>query len=423
MSSNDTWYVRLKVYNPQQRCVRKRWYCTHPKINRLFRGGDGVQEIPVWYAVDTEQAVILSQEKQFDDDPFSPALFDIVSSDQKAQIEQREAAARRMILGMADPAAAEQRAQQTMALAQQAAQQATAMFNPASGQAGPFGNPSGIATPPGLPKDQTVSQVEDLRPKSDQDRAAEEALKLKQFQNQVSGPMAPASLDPHAYLAQQQNKGLTGMLASNPQAAAELTDMVQKLATQMAHSMVVQMTQGPQVAQPQSTVPAPQTTDSVEESKAGRAVAMEGIEEAVQSLPDEPEEPTPSADEAAPVEVEVSPPAPRSKPSGQSSSLSASLDLHHPNNTAGAEDFELSDDDDELDPTMSYDGTPDKAYLAEKSREQREAAEDRQLAAKAIENASKSDLVEFAEKQGLQIDKRLGVGKLREAVRKQMLGD
>lgn len=75
-------YVRLMPVNPRlQRTVANFTY-----KSQKYRGG----ERPTWYCVDESLAKQLSEMRQNDADPYSPALFQVVEKEEKEAIERNE---------------------------------------------------------------------------------------------------------------------------------------------------------------------------------------------------------------------------------------------------------------------------------------------------------------------------------------------
>ena len=96
----NTFYVRIKPYDPKRKQLRGRQY--FDELKRCLNGGTGQPgDIPEWVAVDYATACSLSQYKQIPEDPLSPLVLDIVTPEQRLQIDTAEAQARMATLGLA----------------------------------------------------------------------------------------------------------------------------------------------------------------------------------------------------------------------------------------------------------------------------------------------------------------------------------
>ena len=96
MGHEPFFYARLKPYNEKAGYLIKRTVV----YGQLVVGGDGIKEIPRWIKVDLSQAEYLATLHQKEYDEFSPKMFDIVTPEQRALIDDRENAYRRAILGL-----------------------------------------------------------------------------------------------------------------------------------------------------------------------------------------------------------------------------------------------------------------------------------------------------------------------------------
>lgn len=106
MSNQDPLFARVKPYNPKRGHVVRRIVV----LGTLWEGGSGVppDTIPTWTKVNAAQAVALKACLQIDNDPYSQRVFDIVTAEQRKQIDAREERYRRAILGYgASPTIAE----------------------------------------------------------------------------------------------------------------------------------------------------------------------------------------------------------------------------------------------------------------------------------------------------------------------------
>jgi hypothetical protein len=81
---SNSWYVRLKPYNPKLGCVVERY---HVAGNLYIT--DSVTEQPVWYKVDDLTKQILEPLRQQETEPLSPELFDIVTEEEYLAINKR----------------------------------------------------------------------------------------------------------------------------------------------------------------------------------------------------------------------------------------------------------------------------------------------------------------------------------------------
>ena len=93
-------WVRIKPYNPKKGFLRQREFIH--ELNCLFIGGTGrVGNIPVWYEVEEDVANRLRGYRQKQGSPFSPPVFDVVTLEQKMEIDAAEETWRRNQLGLA----------------------------------------------------------------------------------------------------------------------------------------------------------------------------------------------------------------------------------------------------------------------------------------------------------------------------------
>ena len=338
-------YVRLKIYNPKQRCVRKRHHIGHPKINQLFKGGDGIKEIPLWYKVNLEQAQILSQYKQDEADPFSPMLFDIVDEQTYGQIARQEAVARQHLLGVASPEQATQQAVAAMqAASHQAMQQAqqAASMQPQFAMPGMPGGPNPFASPFGavsglpLPNQQRMAAQQPAGPQDISSRA----------QPEPDGDTVSAKVEQ--------------MTAHEP----KIEEMPAPDTTVPAAAPAQ-----PAQAQPKQVAKSSAPQDSsIAPEKAGRAAALEGLEEvsAVEHIeaPIEPATPQPAQRAMAP----------------EDSSPSEEAEVYSGGESIGS-------------------------YVAS---EQRSSSDDDgyEMLASLIDTGTKEDLLQLANKMGVKADRR-----------------
>jgi hypothetical protein len=93
------YYVRIKPYDPQRKQLRTRQF--FHELGRAINGGTGQPgDIPEWVAVDAGTASALAQYKQLPEDPMSPLVLDIVTPEQRYQIDAAEAQVRAATLGL-----------------------------------------------------------------------------------------------------------------------------------------------------------------------------------------------------------------------------------------------------------------------------------------------------------------------------------
>ena len=97
MPEQDVFYARVKPYNPKRGHVCRRVIV----LGTLWEGGSGVppDTIPTWTKVNAAQAAALKACKQVDNDAYSQRTFDIVTAEQRAQIDHREEQYRKSIMG------------------------------------------------------------------------------------------------------------------------------------------------------------------------------------------------------------------------------------------------------------------------------------------------------------------------------------
>jgi hypothetical protein len=95
----SNYWVRVKPLNPKRGHVVGRIHC----LGRLWRGGDGIEQIPEWVEVNKAQAEALMDFQQSDRDPYSPRVFDIVTPELRRQIDQKENDFRMSVLGRGQP--------------------------------------------------------------------------------------------------------------------------------------------------------------------------------------------------------------------------------------------------------------------------------------------------------------------------------
>lgn len=93
----ELYYARLKPYNPRLGHRIRGMFVR--ELERVVQGGDGISEIPVWLRVTKEQALKIKVYKQDDQDPRSHDAFDIVTEQQRMQIDAAEELARRAAKG------------------------------------------------------------------------------------------------------------------------------------------------------------------------------------------------------------------------------------------------------------------------------------------------------------------------------------
>jgi hypothetical protein len=97
MPEQDVLFARVKPYNPKRGHVCRRVIV----LGTLWEGGSGVppDTIPTWTKVNAAQAQALKACKQVDNDAYSQRIFDIVTAEQRAQIDHREEQYRKSIMG------------------------------------------------------------------------------------------------------------------------------------------------------------------------------------------------------------------------------------------------------------------------------------------------------------------------------------
>lgn len=102
MTQTQTYFARVKPYNLKRGHVVRRIKC----MGKLWTGGSGLppDTIPTWTQVNAAQAAALKQFLQLDNDPYSQPVFDIVTPEQKAGIDEREENYRKAALGFGGPA-------------------------------------------------------------------------------------------------------------------------------------------------------------------------------------------------------------------------------------------------------------------------------------------------------------------------------
>lgn len=88
--ADKAYYARVKPYNPRRGCKIQGY--TYKR--QQFKGGDGVETIPVWYRVSAQTARELLQLKQSDTNPDAPGVFDVCNEQQMRRINAVEADAR-----------------------------------------------------------------------------------------------------------------------------------------------------------------------------------------------------------------------------------------------------------------------------------------------------------------------------------------
>jgi hypothetical protein len=116
-SPDDIFWARVKPLNVKKGYVRGRHvigsnYVTDKNgepipglkgIDRTWRGGDGIHEIPDWVKINRLQGELLMTIHQVGGDEDTPLVFDIVSPELKARIDAKEEDFRRSVLGYGRP--------------------------------------------------------------------------------------------------------------------------------------------------------------------------------------------------------------------------------------------------------------------------------------------------------------------------------
>jgi hypothetical protein len=100
MYPEGTYYVRIKPYDKARKQVRRRQF--FHELGRCLNGGTGQPgDIPEWIEVEAPVAAALSKYMQFPNDPMSPMVLDIVTPEQRAEIDAAESQVRAQTLGLA----------------------------------------------------------------------------------------------------------------------------------------------------------------------------------------------------------------------------------------------------------------------------------------------------------------------------------
>lgn len=97
--SGEYKWLRLKPENKKRGLNRRSTYLN--ELAMVIRGGSGQPgDIPIWYAVPIELVPVLQNYTQVEDDPMSAPLFDIVTDEERAQLDAKEEAYRRAQMGV-----------------------------------------------------------------------------------------------------------------------------------------------------------------------------------------------------------------------------------------------------------------------------------------------------------------------------------
>ena len=94
----ERYFARVKPCSPKRGHHVRRFHC----LGRLWRGGDGITpgDIPEWVEVNAAQAEMLKTFRQHNRDAYAPEVFDIVTLEQKAAIDQKEENFRKAVFGI-----------------------------------------------------------------------------------------------------------------------------------------------------------------------------------------------------------------------------------------------------------------------------------------------------------------------------------
>lgn len=99
---DDVLYLRMKPFNKSSGHLRTRQFVD--ELQQVVVGGSGkIGEVPVWYAIDPALEPSLKRYRQNDNDPRSDYVFDIVTAEERARIDQAEESMRMSQAGFGAP--------------------------------------------------------------------------------------------------------------------------------------------------------------------------------------------------------------------------------------------------------------------------------------------------------------------------------